>query len=372
MILQFGTSRFLQAHVDLFAWEARLAGQAVEDIVIVQVSGDAERARRLAAFSDPGGFPVILRGLEGGKPVEHKIQVSSVVRGLSAVRDWDELRRLFIEEASCVVSNTGDAGFMLGRGDYQKRADNQPPASYCAMLLSLLHQRWKAGRPGLTILPCELLASNGSVLRGIMTDLAYQQRLEPAFHDWLATRCFWVNTLVDRIVSEPLAPAGAVAEPYALWAIEDQPGLRLPFTHPSLVLTHDLQHYERLKLFILNLGHSWLAGDWHATGGEPSVTVRDAMSDKGKLADLHGLYAQEVIPVFAAYGLQSEAQAYVATTLERFANPFLAHRLADIFSNHAAKVEKRIARFIVWAEESGAILDLPRLRAMAARYGENS
>ena len=47
MILQFGTSRFLQAHVDLFAWEAAVAGQRVPQIAIVQVSGDAERARRL-------------------------------------------------------------------------------------------------------------------------------------------------------------------------------------------------------------------------------------------------------------------------------------------------------------------------------------
>ncbi|MFB0872172.1 MULTISPECIES: hypothetical protein [unclassified Sphingobium] len=46
MIVQFGASRFLQAHIDLFAWEAAQAGQDVPDITIVQFSGDASRAGR--------------------------------------------------------------------------------------------------------------------------------------------------------------------------------------------------------------------------------------------------------------------------------------------------------------------------------------
>ncbi|RYD26933.1 MAG: mannitol dehydrogenase family protein, partial [Lysobacteraceae bacterium] len=96
MILQFGTSRFLQAHVDLFASEARDAGQTVADIAIVQVSDDPLRARRLAAFDNVAGFPVVIRGLEGGVPVERTVQVRSVVRGLAAAHDWSELCALFV------------------------------------------------------------------------------------------------------------------------------------------------------------------------------------------------------------------------------------------------------------------------------------
>jgi tagaturonate reductase len=58
----------------------------------------------------------------------------------------------------------------------------------------------------------------------------------------------WVNSLVDRIVSQPLEPLGAVAEPYALWAIEDRAGLEPPCSHPDVKLTNDLKRYERLKL----------------------------------------------------------------------------------------------------------------------------
>ena len=70
-------------------------------------------------------------------------------------------------------------------------------------------------------------------------------------------------------MSEPLEPLGAVAEPYALWAIEDQPGLEVPCRHGYVVVTNDLKRYERLKLFILNVGHTWLAKIWAPARGHP-------------------------------------------------------------------------------------------------------
>ncbi len=67
--------------------------------------------------------------------------------------------------------------------------------------------------------------------------------------------------------------------------------------------------------------------------------------------------------------LKQLEKAYIATTLERFANPFLDHRLADIYGGHTAKVEKRIGGFIRWVEGSGKAVAMPELRALAARPG---
>ena len=58
-VVQFGTSRFLQAHADLFIHEARAEGQEAGPVTVVQTSGDAARAGRVAAFGSPGGYPVI-------------------------------------------------------------------------------------------------------------------------------------------------------------------------------------------------------------------------------------------------------------------------------------------------------------------------
>ncbi len=365
VILQFGTSRFLQAHVDLFAEEARAAGQAVPPIVIVQTTRDPERARRLAGFADPAGFPVILRGLRDGARHERTVQVRSVREGLSAAGDWDRLVDLAVGAATHIVSNTGDSGYAIPDADRTAPAHDQVPASFCGMLTELLHRRWQAGRAGVTLLPCELVVRNGDVLRAAIRGLARDQGREAAFLDWLKGECVWANTLVDRIVSEPLHPAGAVAEPYALWAIERQPGLALPFTHPDIVLTDDLARYERLKLHILNLGHSWLAARWHDGGGAADLTVREALADADTRTALERVMAQEVRPGFAAHGMADEAHAYIATTLERFANPFLDHRLSDIFQGHAAKIDKRVGGFVRWVDTSGETVAMPELRALA-------
>lgn len=368
VILQFGTSRFLQAHVDLFAEEARAAGQAVSPIVIVQTTNDPERARRLAGFADPAGFPVILRGLRDGARYERTVQVRSVREGLSAGADWEGLAAL-AGRATHIVSNTGDTGYAIPDSDRTAPADDTVPASFCGLLTALLHRRWRTGQPGLTMLPCELVVRNGDVLRAAITGLARDQRRDAAFIAWLERECVWANTLVDRIVSEPLSPAGAVAEPYALWAIERQAGLVLPFTHPDIVPTDDLERYERLKLHILNLGHTWLAARWHAQGGPDGQTVRAALADAETRDALDRVMAQEVLPGFAAHGMAEDARDYIATTLERFANPYLDHRLSDIFGGHAAKVKKRIGGFIRWVDGSGRTVAMPELQALAAQSG---
>lgn len=353
MIVQFGTSRFLQAHVDLFASEARDAGQDVPGIVIVQTTDDPVRARRLAAFADPAGFPVIVRGLEEGVAIDRTVQVRSVVGGLQAFSDAAALREILIGPATHIVSNTGDVGYHAGAG------------SFVSILTEGLHARWRAGEAGVTMLPCELVTRNGDALRAAVLDAA--QGSDTAFLAWLAENCRWANTLVDRIVSAPLEPAGAVAEPYALWAIERQPGLVLPFTHPAIVLTDDLVPFERLKLHILNLGHSWLAERWQNEGAPPGMTVRAALADPATRMALDEVLAEEVIPGFALRGLGPAARDYAATTIERFANPYLDHRLGDIHAHHAQKVDKRIGGFVRWVDAAGGMVPaMPRLRALAA------
>lgn len=364
-IFQFGTSRFLQAHVALFAWEAKAQGQDVPPITVVQTTMDPGRARRVAAFNDAQGYPVILRGLSPERqPIEETIRVRSVARGLAASTDWEALKEEFARAASYVVSNTGDSGYRVADSD--REPGDQQPQSFPAMLLALLHHRWRQGGAPVTVLPCELVYRNGATLRDILSDLAAHRQMEPQFLAWLAGNCLWINSLVDRIVSEPIEPVGAVAEPYALWAVERQAGLVMPFAHPDVVLTDDLEPYERLKVHILNLGHSWMAQQWLDSGKPEGGSVGDVMRDPAMRAALETLYAREVVPGFAAHGLGEQARAYVEATLTRFANPFLNHRLADIANGHGAKVEKRVKGFVDWVTAKDAALPLPELRHLIA------
>jgi tagaturonate reductase len=228
-VLQFGTSRFLQAHVDLFvsqALESDEPGAAIGGIAVVQTTESADSAARIAAFSNGSGYPVRIRGLRAGEIVDEMLTGRAIRQAVHVRKDWARVREAVSGPVQIIVSNTGDRGYQLDERDDVRdlAAPGHVPHSFPARLLALLHARWQSQPDApLSLFPCELIEKNGDVLREIVVNLASQWGLPGKFIDYLAEHCVWANSLVDRIVSEPIRPVGAVAEPYALWAIERQP-----------------------------------------------------------------------------------------------------------------------------------------------------
>ena len=361
-IIQFGTSRFLQAHVDLFVSEALGKGAAMGRIVAIQTTRSAESRKRIAAFAEGRPYVVQIKGIVGDAVIDKEVEVSAVGDGIDANENWTRVERLF-NEARCMISNTADRGYETYASD---APDGETPRSFPAKLAKLLLARHRADAASVTLFPCELTPDNGTTLRAVVLKVLDRWNVPAPARRWIGEDCIWVNSLVDRIVSEPLEPLGAVAEPYALWAIEDQPGLEAPCRHPDIVVANDLKRYERLKLFILNLGHTWLAEIWCRRNGPPAMTVREAMADGDMQAELGDLYEKEVLPVFAGIGMEKGAHAYRDTVIDRFRNPFLDHRLAEIFINHGAKKQRRFGGLIELAEASDCQVSQPRLRAALA------
>jgi tagaturonate reductase len=368
-ILQFGTSRFLQAHVDLFVSEAAEQGEALGGITVVQTTGNPASSARTRALARAEGFEVIVRGLAGGQPVQARKTCRSVREAFHSSSDWQAVRERVRGPVQVIVSNTGDSGWTLAAEDGPRLLSDEAaaPASFPAKLLVLLHDRWQA-RPGawLTLLPCELVSRNGAALRQIVVQLARQWHCPPGFIDWLQDQLVWANSLVDRIVSEALEPVGAVAEPYALWAIEAQPRLQLPCRHPSIVLTDSLARFERLKLYLLNLGHTLLADLWLRGGLASDMTVLQAMQDPDMRTPLEEAWQHEVLPVLDALGQGEEARAYLVGLRDRLLNPYLAHRLADIAQNHGQKKARRVQPLVELARQHVPALRQPRLQAVLA------
>jgi len=370
-ILQFGTSRFLQAHVDLFVSEAAERGEALGGITVVQSTRSPASTMRTQALARVEGFDVVVRGLSGGQPVETRKTCRSVREAFQAADDWAAVRARIRGPVQVIVSNTGDGGWALApQDDAALLAEEAPaPVSFPAKLLVLLHDRWRAQpHAELTLLPCELVSRNGDTLRDLVVGLARQWQCAPAFVDWLQTQPVWANSLVDRIVSEALEPVGAVAEPYALWAIEAQARLQLPCRHPDIVVTDDLAGYERLKLFLLNLGHTLLAERWLSGRHAVDMTVLQAMQEPTLKDPLEQAWQHEVLPVFDALGQGEAARAYLVELRSRLLNPFLAHRLADIAQNHALKKARRLQPVVDLALEHVPGLPQPRLRAALANH----
>jgi len=368
-ILQFGTSRFLQAHVDLFVSQALDRGTALGGITVVQTTNSLESAARVAAFNTRDGYDVRVRGRLNGTTLDTTLRCHAVHAALQADADWARVRALAVGDVQVIVSNTGDRGYAADDRDSAALLGDgaAAPHGFPAKLVVLLHDRWRHGSLApLSIYPCELISRNGDTLRDLVVALAIQWELPAPFVGYLRTHCIWANSLVDRIVSEPLQPAGAVAEPYALWAVERQAGLVLPCTHEAIVLTDDLPSFERRKLFLLNLGHSVLAERWLLDQRRPDETVLEAMNDSSMRQTLELVWADEVLPVFDALGQGAEALAYLIELRERLQNPFLAHRLSDIAKDHALKKQRRFAPVLALASELGLALEQPWLRAAVA------
>ena len=375
-ILQFGTSRFLQAHVDLFVSEALQAqngaGQALGGITVVQTTQSSSGAARIAALAAGETYPVRIRGLSEGVTVDRTQQCTSVRSALQTATHWPQLRACMAgTDVRLIVSNTADKGYVLDERDSAAAlaAGAEPPHSFPAKLLVLLHGRWLAQPAAeLRLLPCELVERNGDVLREVVSELARAWQLPEGFIHWLQQHCVWGNSLVDRIVSESIEPVGAVAEPYAIWVVERQARLQLPCVHPQIVLTDDLAAHEQLKLFLLNAAHTFLAERWLQDARPAAETVREAMADAALRAELEALWRDEILPVFSALGSDARAQAdaYLVDVRERFGNPFLNHRIADIAQNHAQKKERRLAPIVALAQRHALPLAQPRLQAALA------
>jgi tagaturonate reductase len=111
------------------------------------------------------------------------VRVRSVRRALSTATDWDEVRRVFVEEAEVVLSNTGDKGYALTVGDDLQGV----PTSFPMKLLALLQARYQSGGRALTILPCELISRNGEVLQALVLRLAAEHAPDTSFQSWLST-----------------------------------------------------------------------------------------------------------------------------------------------------------------------------------------
>jgi tagaturonate reductase len=338
-ILQFGAGRFLRAFADLFIHQANQRAP-VGRVVIVQSTGDD----RAGGLNRQGGrYHVNVRGLVDGAVVDRVETVESVSRAVVAATQWDEVRRLARSpHLRLILSNTTEAGYAL---DPQDRPGDAPPRSFPAKLLAVLGERFDAGLPGLTIIPCELREHNADTLQKLLLRLAADWRLPAALADWLRAECVWLNTLVDRIVTDPakdhplLAEDSmlAVCEPYALWAIQTKPKAWRFLEHPAVVWTADVMPYFLRKVRILNGAHTALLIRARPRGFR---TVLEAVNDPELSRWLERLLFAEVVPVLE--GRVEEPVTFARQTLERFRNPFLEHKLSDIAKQHAEKVEVRL------------------------------
>ncbi len=339
-ILQFGSGRFLRAFVDSFIHQGNEQGQNVGRVVVVQSTGDA----RAAGLNEQNGqYHIVVRGYENGSVVDRVELCASISRALHAGTEWDEVLRVATSpELKTILSNTTEAGFARDAND---AATDVVPKSFPAKLLRVLSARWQAKQPGVTIVPCELIEGNAGILKALLKQIATEWAMPAEFIAYITEECVWLHTLVDRIVTgtpkdHPLLttdPMVIVAEPFAFFALEDHPRSQFVLQHPAIVRTHDVLPFFLRKVRILNAAHTALLIRAVPLG---FTIVRDAINDPELNAWLRKLLFEEIVATIESR--VDRAQWFAEQTLDRFRNPFIDHKFADIALHHESKIRVRL------------------------------
>ena len=357
-IVHLGIGAFFRAHQAVFTEEAMAASGDSS----WGVCGVTQRSRTVLDQLAPqdGLSSVLVRDASGSV-----LRVNAAVRELLAAPDDPEavVARIADPAVRLVTLTVTEKGYRhdpaTGRlreddADVLADAGGRPPRTVVGQLVRGFQRRRATGAGPITVLSCDNLPSNGRVLARLVRDfcgmLPEGERAD--VEEWLANVSFPCS-MVDRIAPSTtgadrgeaanllglLDEGVVVTEPFRQWVIEDSFAAGRPaWERAGAVLTDDVAPYERMKLRLLNGSHSTIA---YLGGLAGHAYVADAVAD-GDLAQLvRRLMRDEVAPTLDVPD-GFDLAAYQEQLLERFANPALRHRTAQIAMDGSQKLPQRL------------------------------
>lgn len=352
-VVQFGEGNFLRAFVD-YAFQ-RLNNEVNFKAGVAVVQPLAGGMVDVLNEQD-GLYTLFMNGVKKDEKIQEIELIKNIVKGINPFVDYQGYLNLAKEEAlEFIISNTTEAGIEFLETD---TLEMQPEGSFPARLTALLYERFKYFKgdasKGVTIIPCELINYNADTLKEIILKYCDLWKLDNAFKTWLLNNCTYHNTLVDRIV--PGYPKNEIeeynskldyhdnlivtAEPFFLWVIEGDDALKqkLPFhkTDLNVKIVEDMQSFRTLKVRILNGAHTAMVPFSLLYGNE---TVRQTVDGNFTGDFVNHVIAEinETLPFD-----ESEILAYSDEVMDRFRNPFIIHKLADIALNTVSKFKVRV------------------------------
>lgn len=367
-VLQFGEGNFLRAFVDWMIDKANRDGIYHGSIVLCQPI--AQGLKDMINAQD-GVYTLAMRGAENGQPVENIEVITSVSRCINPYENYEDLMEIARSaDLEVVVSNTTEAGIAYHAGD---KLTDRPPVSFPAKVTAFLYERYKAfhGDPekGLLFLPVELIDNNGAELKRIVLQYAQEWDLGQEFTDWINTANAFTSTLVDRIVTgyprdevsyfeEKLGYKDNIidtSELFNLWVIEGDKKWadKLPVhkTDANVIWTDDVKPYKKRKVRILNGAHTSTVLAAYLAGFD---IVGDFMKDDTVRTFMNNVIYQEVIPTLDLP--KEELESFAAAVNDRFANPYIKHKLLDIALNSCSKFNARcLPSLLGYVEEKGVL-----------------
>ena len=245
-------------------------------------------------------------------------------------------------------STTGD--FNFDNPDIQHELSNpNDPITVYGFLTAALKRRRDNGLPAFTILSCDNIEHNGDMMRKML--LAFAEAQDVELSEWIAKEVCFPNSMVDRITPvtthadiETLAQNYGLqdawpvtCEPFIQWVVEDNFSNGRPdFEKVGVQFVPDVGPYEKMKLRLLNAGHSVL-GLLGAIHGHSIINA--CMEDETFITYLRTFLDTEATPILGNIeGIDLED--YKDILLQRFANPNIKDSVSRICSESSAKLPK--------------------------------
>jgi mannitol 2-dehydrogenase len=240
--------------------------------------------------------------------------------------------------------------FMFDNPDVQHDlAHPDRPKLVFGFLTAALKKRRDSGLPPFTVQSCDNVQHNGDMIKKML--LAFAGKQDPELAEWIEANVCFPNAMVDRItpVTTPadieyldqqagLKDAWPVTcEPFCQWVIEDQFSDGRPaWENVGAQFVPDVTPYEKMKIRLLNAGHSVLGLLGSIHGHE---TIDGAVTDPLFAKYLRNFMDFEATPVLdEVEGI--DLDAYKDSLIERFSNPSIKDNLARICLESSAKLPK--------------------------------
>jgi fructuronate reductase len=298
------------------------------------------------------------------------LRVIGAVRDVMCAADVpdDVVRRIADPRIEVVTATVTEKGYRYDADTGDLRLDDpdiaadltgRTPRTVVGQLAAAISARAMAGGPPLTIVCCDNLPANGSLL-GRLVHTFFERGARGAVAgewasaaQWMADHVTFPSTMVDRIVPATTAEdrqfvasalgvedrGTVVAEPFTQWVIENRfAGGRPAWEVAGALLVEDVAPYEQLKLRVLNGTHSALAYLGGLAGYE---TIAAAITDDALARFAQALIRDDVVPTLAVPA-GVDVVDYQARVLERFANRALNHRTAQIAMDGSHKLPQRL------------------------------
>ncbi|GAA3517105.1 mannitol dehydrogenase family protein [Aquimarina addita] len=223
----------------------------------------------------------------------------------------------------------------------------QAPKTIFGYLTQALKLRKKRGLLGCTIQSCDNIQGNGDVTKKML--LSYVQLAEPELTEWIESNVSFPNSMVDRItpatssldIANLKEVSGiedgwpVVCESFEQWVIEDNFITGRPaWETVGAQFVEDVAPYERMKLRLLNAGHSVLG----ILGALMGYSTIDEAANNNAISSFLRIYMDtEVSPLLSDLkGVNLEG--YKKSLLQRFGNEYIKDQIDRICSESSAKI----------------------------------